>query len=234
MGANGAVGNNRAYVYARLYQAAGEKWARAGAASHAVCLYAHDKETQEQFFRYGFGLRCIDAIRGMDEIAAPSCDGYNFSELASEQYLEAYPLDMMLHRHCLESPFFMVKPCISESEFLGDLGTDRYFAARKDGRAVAFLTVGQAGETFIRDIPGYIHADGAFCLPEHRGKGVLQKLLQLAAKTLRAEGYDYFGTDFESINPSAYSFWQKNFTAYTHCLVRRIDEGAVRNPAAIS
>jgi hypothetical protein len=37
----------------------------------------------------------------------------------------------------------------------------------------------------------------------------------LAAKTLRAEGYDSFGTDFESINPQAYSFWQKNFTAYT-------------------
>jgi hypothetical protein len=50
MGANGVVGNNRAKIHARLYQAAGEKWVNAGAASHAMCLYAHDIEAQNQFF----------------------------------------------------------------------------------------------------------------------------------------------------------------------------------------
>ena len=34
MGVNGAVGDNRRKIYARMYQAAGEKWVRAGAASH--------------------------------------------------------------------------------------------------------------------------------------------------------------------------------------------------------
>ena len=138
---------------------------------------------------------------------------------------------MMLHRHCLESPFFMVKPCITESEFLDDLGTDRYFVARKSGKAIAFLCVGQVGETFVRDIPGYIHADGAFCLPEHRGKGVLQSLLRLATATLNTEGYKYLGVDFESINPPAYAFWLKYFTAYTHSVVRRIDEGTMKSKA---
>ena len=48
MHANGAQGDNRARagIYARIYQAAGEKWARAGAASHGVCLHAHDAEAQ--------------------------------------------------------------------------------------------------------------------------------------------------------------------------------------------
>jgi len=62
MGANASINDDRAKVYALLYQAAGEKWARAGAASHGICLYAHDTAAQEQFIRYGFGLRCIDAI----------------------------------------------------------------------------------------------------------------------------------------------------------------------------
>jgi GNAT superfamily N-acetyltransferase len=227
MGANGAVGDNRAAIYARLYQAAGEKWAHAGATSHAVCLYAHDKEAQAQFFRYGFGMRTVDAIRGMDAITAPLPDGYTFSELAPEQYSEVFPLENMLHRHCLESPFFMLKPMISESEFLGGIGADRYFAARKDGNIVAFLCVGQAGETFIRDVIGYIHADGAFCISEHRGKGLLQNLLRLAVTTLKTEGYQYVGVDFESVNPPAYAFWLKHFSAYTYGVVRRIDEGAV-------
>lgn len=61
MGANGAVIGDRAMIYAQLYQAAGRKWAAAGASSHAICLYACDDEVQRQFFRYGFGLRSMDA-----------------------------------------------------------------------------------------------------------------------------------------------------------------------------
>ncbi len=62
MGANAAISENRPKIYAAMYQAAGEKWVKAGAVSHAICLYAHDEELQQQFFRYGFGLRCIAII----------------------------------------------------------------------------------------------------------------------------------------------------------------------------
>ncbi len=227
MHANGTIPENRAKIYARLYQAAGEKWARVGAASHGICLYAHDREAQEQFFRYGFGMRCIDAIRGMDDVASPNCGGYEFTELVPERYSEVYPLNIMLQSHYCKSPFFMVRPNITEAEFLENENGDRYFVARKDGATVAFLCFGRSGETFLRKIPGYIHADGAYCLPEHRGKGLLQNLLNLATSTFKNEGYKYLGVDFESINPPAYGFWLKHFTAYTHSVVRRIDENAV-------
>jgi GNAT superfamily N-acetyltransferase len=229
MGANGAVGNNRAYVYARLYQAVGAKWVRIGAASHAVCLYAHDKEVQEQFFRYGFGLRCVDAIRGMDKIDVPLCENYTFSELALKEHFNIFPFIELFNRHFLASPTFMIRPDWTKEKFLESVKDDRFFVARKDGNIIAFISVSKAGETFIRSIPGYIHADGAFCLPEYRGTGVLQGLLNRAATTLKAEGYKYLGVDFESINPSAYAFWLKHFTAYTHSVVRRIDEGAVKS-----
>ena len=49
LGTNGVTGTERAKTYARLYQAAGEKWASAGATSHAVCLYAHDQESQIKY-----------------------------------------------------------------------------------------------------------------------------------------------------------------------------------------
>ncbi len=227
MGTHGVTGENRAAVYARLYEAAGEKWAGAGAASHAVCLYAHDREVQEQFFRYGFGMRCVDAVRGMDEIAASVCEGYTFSELSQEESLEVLPLVNMLQRHCLESPFFMVKSIITEAEFLKGLSSDRYFAAKKGEKIAALLCVRVTGETFICDVPGYIHVNKAFCLPEHRRKGLSQSLLRLAIRTVKADGYKYMGVDFESINPSAYAFWPKYFGVYVYSLVRRIDEGAV-------
>jgi hypothetical protein len=51
-----------------------------------------------------------------------------------------------------------------------------------------------------------------------------QSLINLAVKKLKTQGCVRLGTDFESINPVAYSFWLKHFNAYTHSVVRRIDE----------
>jgi len=117
MGANGAVADNRRKIYARLYQVAGEKWVRAGAASHAICLYTHDKEAQEQFFRYGFGMRCFDAIRGMDAIDSSTGEGYTFSELAPGEVMKVFPLENKLDNSYLDSPFFMYREQSSEASF---------------------------------------------------------------------------------------------------------------------
>lgn len=151
MGANGAIGENRTMIYARLYQAAGEKWVRAGASSHAVCLYAHDREVQEQF-------------------------------------------------------------------------QSVYFTAKYEEQIVAFVRAELDGENFICNTPGYLHVKGAYCLPEHRGKGLNQKLLSMLMQKLKTKGYTRLGVDFESLNPTAYGFWLKYFDAYTHSVVRRIDE----------
>jgi GNAT superfamily N-acetyltransferase len=229
MGANGAIGENRAKVYARLYQAAGKKWVQAGASSHAVCLYAHDREAQEQFFRYGFGLRCVDAIRRSDEIYAPTCEGYSFSELASEAVLKVLPLEKMLDDSYIDSPFFMYREQNNESAFLKEYERFQsiYFIASQEGRIVAFIRAELDGETFIQETPGYLHVKGAYCLPEHRGKGLNQKLLCMLIQKLKMKGYSRLGVDFESINPMAWGFWLKYFDAYTHSVVRRIDEKAV-------
>ena len=226
MGANGAVGENRAEVYARMYQAAGEKWVRAGAVSHAICLYAHDTEAQQQFFRYGFGMRCIDAIREMDEIASSPCEGYTFSELASENALQIMPLDNLLHRHLLASPFSTYRVEHNESDFLAYWTKNKpdCFVANCDGQIAAFILVECEGETFISNTPGYRHITAAYCRPEHRGKGLNQSLIGLAVRKLKAQGCTRLGVDFESINPVAYGFWRRYFDAYTHSVVRRIDE----------
>lgn len=226
MGANGAIGENRAKIYARLYEAAGEKWVRTGASSHAVCLYTHDREVQEQFFRYGFGLRCVDAIRGMDEIIVTPCKGYSFSELASKEILDILPLDNMLDESFIDSPFFMSRAKESEAVFLKKYEHFQsvYFTAKCEGRIVAFVRAELDGENFICNTPGYLHVKGAYCLPEHRGKGLNRKLLSMLIQKLKAKGYTRLGVDFESLNPTAYGFWLKYFDAYTHSVVRRIDE----------
>lgn len=81
-----------------------------------------------------------------------------------------------------------------------------------------------SGETFVARGDTYCHIRGAYCLPEHRGKGLYQNLLNFTISALKREGYTRLGVDFESFNPTARGFWLKYFSAYTNGVVRRIDE----------
>ena len=75
---------------------------------------------------------------------------------------------------------------------------------------------------------GYRHIRGAYCLPEHRGKGLYQNLLNYTISKLKSEGYTRLGVNFESFNPTARGFWLKYFAPYTSSVVRRIDERIIQ------
>ena len=229
MGANGTAGKKRAAIYARMYQAVGEKWVKAGASSHAVCLYAHDKEAQEQFFRYGFGLRSIDAIRTIGEIKHTTLTGIQLCELPTERKADTLALNNLLILHCGKSPAFMRHEQMSKNDLQHKIDKDnnRYFAAYKGNDMIAYIKTADYGENFACDYPHMINICGAFCLSEYRGMGVNQNLLNFMMDTLENEGYACLGVDFESFNPTAYGFWTKYFMAYTHSVVRRIDEYAI-------
>ncbi len=196
MGANGAVMENHGRIYAALYQAAAKKWVKAGAVSHAICLYEHDEEAKRQLFRYGFGMRCVDAIRPMETIDCVVCSGYEFLDFSERN-------------------------------------KERYFAAKIGGELCAYLEVSDQGETFIASGNPYRHIMGAYCMSEHRGRGVYQNLLNFVVNTLKTEGYTRLGVDFESINPSGSGFWLKFFHAYTNGVVRRIDERIMQRASLI-
>lgn len=226
MGANGAVPEDRARIYAAMYQAAGRKWVAAGAVSHAVCLYAHDEALKRQFFNYGFGLRCLDAVRPMELIDCEPCAGYDFAELQKAEYHTVYPLYLALYRHYRESPFFMNREPAAQEEFAASAMREegRYFVAKQNGELCAYLRIDSTGETFIAAGSTYRHIMGAYCLPEHRGKGMYQNLLNFAISVLKREGYTRLGVDFESFNPTGRGFWLKYFAPYTNGVVRRVDE----------
>ncbi|TJZ64732.1 GNAT family N-acetyltransferase [Chitiniphilus eburneus] len=223
---NGAIMAHRAETYARMYQVAARKWARAGASSHGICLYAHDAAAEAQLWRYGFGLRCIDAIREIGPEVVLSPHGIDIAELAPADHRLVYPLHIQLDRHMADSPTFVLRGSPSESEFMEEAGNDgsRFFAARHDGKVVAFMRVGGEGETFIGQTPGMTHVFGAYCLPAYRATGLSGVLLGRVIATLHGEGHTRLSVDFESINPAATGFWLKHFSAYTHSVVRRIDE----------
>jgi len=227
--AHGTTQGNRGYIFNRLYQAAAEKWVNNGIVSHAIGLYAHDTQALNSFFINGFGLRCIDAIRSMGEIECVPLSDFTFVELPKEKQIDILLLNNMLISHLGRSPIFMAHPQRDRQSLQNELDrqNSRYFAAYKGKEMAAYVKIMDSGESFSSEESSVKNICGAFCVPEYRGKGVYQNLLNFTISSLKKEGYTRLGVDFESFNPTAYGFWLKYFTAYTNSVVRRIDERAL-------
>lgn len=227
--AHGAAGENRAMIYRRLYQAAAEKWVANGITYHAIALYAHDRQALDAFFLYGFGVRCVDAIRAMDGIAHVPLHGFVFRELPKAEITKIRQLRRLLSGHLGESPCFMHSGEQALEDWLlrAEKRDSRVYVAEKQDEPVAFVEIGGDGENFISAAPGTQNICGACCLPQYRGTGFFANLLHYAIDRLKAQGVARLGVDYESFNPTAWGAWGKYFTPYTHSVVRRIDECAL-------
>ncbi len=231
--AHGAAAENRVRVYRSMYKAAAEKWVKAHITYHAVSLYAHDEKALQAFFLYGFGVRCSDAIRHTEGVACGAPDNISFRRISAGEAPSVREMRRMLSEHLGDSPCFMYS---DESEFRSWLenaekrGSVIYTAqaVATGSSPVAFIEVTDSGENFVTDTACMKNICGAFCLPEYRGTGVFVALLGFVLNSLRNEGAELLGVDYESFNPNALGAWEKYFTPYTRSVVRRIDEGVLR------
>ena len=230
---NGIIDCDYKYVFDKMYEEAAKKWVDLKATSHAITFYAHNNLIQNQLYRYGFGLRCIDSIREINEIEFNYNLKYNILELEHNEFKLIYPIGILLCHHLWESPMFQHHTEIREEEKDGDPDEFakwqinekfRYFVAKDDGKIIAYMKIHDEGENFIGDVKNMKHIHGAYYFPEYRGKGIMENILNFIIKKLRDENNQLMGVDFESFNPTAHNFWLKYFTEYTHSVVRRIDD----------
>lgn len=218
---------NRINIWQRLYQAAAECWVQVGAASHAITLYSHDEEAQKALYMYGFGVRCMDLMRLTELPQSPA--GWTLRELPANEQKKLAPLRRMLTEHLGQSPCFMKHDPIRVEQWIGARAADppRTFVAEKQGKIAAYMEITHEGENFVSSTPGTANICGAYVLQEYRGEGAAQAVLAHLLRTVAQEGTLRLGVDCESINPTALKFWSKYFTAYTHSVVRRVDECAI-------
>lgn len=226
---HGAVAENRQLIYKLLYQAAAQKLADKKISCHSVALYAHDKQCEKAFFDYGFGLRCIDAIRAAEKINETTSVACDIRKTAQGNAAEIRSLRVALSEHLCSSPCFMYMPPETVEKWLSraEKRSSDIYAAFVGSQPIAFLEIDDEGENFATEAPEMRSICGAFCLPQYRGQGVMQSILNRAVDDYRIDGIKLIGVDYESFNATAYGFWQKYFTDYTHTVVRRIDELAL-------
>jgi len=228
--AHGAISENRSEIYKRLYQAAAEIWVDKGINYHAISVYTHNSQAVDAFFSCGFGLRCVDAIRPLINFEHSDCEGIIFEELTKMDVAKVREMRNALSIHLGKSPCFMRLSLADRESWIAraEARDSRVFATLDNGKAIAFIEVTDDGENFATWDEGVQNICGAFCLPEYRGKGMMQGLLNHVITQLKADvDINSLGVDFESFNLSSNGFWLKYFTAYTSTVTRRIDECAL-------
>jgi hypothetical protein len=125
----------------------------------------------------------------------------------------------MLIEHLGLSPCCM---CSSPQDFSNwivraETRDSRVFVAKVGEQPISFIEITNDGENFATETSGMLNICGAFCLPEFRGSGVIQSLMNYVITILKFEGYQKLGVDFESINPTASGFWLKYYRIYKQC-----------------
>lgn len=230
--AHAATKDNRSCILKRMYQEAAKKWVKQKIAYHAIAFYAHDTVSINTMFEYGFGLRCIDAIRSMDTYECSSLqEGITFEELTKGNAKYVRELRRLLEEHMGESPCFMYSSPEHFEKWIErkEESDSRLFVAKDGQKIVSFIEIADEGENFATEVNSMVNICGAFSIPEYRGTGISQSLINYAIRTLKSEGYELLGVDYEGFNPTANGFWKKHFTIYTNSVVRRIDECALHD-----
>jgi len=223
---NCAIGDDKTRIYKEMYQFMADKWVKDGGLIHAISLYAHDEVAINAFFTMGFGLRCIDAIKAIEQRKIEYPEGISFKELPQNETGEILNLNNALINHLGKSPCFLNFNYNSTENIINEAieNNIRYFIAKKQDEIIGYIKICDDGEHIVSKYNGVMNICGAYLLPEYRGKGIFDSLFYYVENTLAQENVKLLGVDFESYNLTANGFWIKYFTAYTYSVARRIDE----------
>ena len=141
--------------------------------------------------------------------------------------MELLPLKNGLVRHVRRSPAFVAAGGEFSPEAFATLLRDRptrCFVARDGATPAGYLELAVEGERYRSAAPDMRNIGGTDLLPDSRGRGLYQNLLQTVVTTVRAEGVRRIGVDFEATNPPALRFRTRSFAVYLHSCARRIDD----------
>lgn len=209
-----------------LYAAAAARWMEAGRKVHAVTLWVHQPEVEAAWHDLGFGRVVVDAIRGLEPPSRRRPGVEVRPAVAGDAYALA-SLETALWEHLAAAPAFRVHPRpggrTEAARRLADPAQPVWLAEAR-GVSAGFLSLqpGDEAPAVLRS-PDLVRCDGAFVLPEWRGKGVATALLGAALRWAAVAGFAGCTLDYESANLQAARFWPTvGWVPVLHSVGRRV------------
>ena len=227
---HGALMRDRRKIYQNLYKQAAGLWVDKGITNHSITLYAQDQEVIDTWFWLGFGLRCVDAIRELDQINVEK-SGINIKKVKLNDVASLVDIDKKHNSYYKESPIFMpVQEEDTISKLTGWLSKENHhmWMAYDNERVIGYMRIEPNGERFLTEHQDIMNITGAYVEETYRGQDIGSYLLDAIQKWLKDNKYKLCGVDYESINIAGSKFWNKHFIPYTYSLVRRIDERSIK------
>jgi GNAT superfamily N-acetyltransferase len=213
----------RADIYRVIYEALSRRWAADGRVCHLVCMLT-DGAALDEWQWMGFGLQCVDALRGVAPPAgaAAPCD---IRRAGPADASAAAALMAELRAHLSDAPVHLPPegppdPVEVEAELADPKRA--CFLAVAEGEPVGYVTVGSANPDagWVVQDPGTASVDGAYMQPRWRRRGVGTTLLDEAVRWARDSGYVRCAVDFEAHNAQGTRFWLRHFEPVCYAVVR--------------
>lgn len=226
---HGSILKDKNTIYQLLFEHAAAYWIKKDIFSMAITMFAHDEGLKSFWFENGFGMRCVDAIRNLDDIDIKN-ENVRIKLVTEDDIDDVLDLHEKHNLSYRQSPIFMPNEDEDPKEdlILWLKNKNRYlFVAYKNDCPVGYMRIQEQGESVISSSKYMMSITGAYVSPSYRNQNIASMLLSHIVGWLKNHKYRYLGVDFESINPNANVFWHRYFTPYTISLTRRFDERIV-------
>ncbi|ERJ12181.1 GNAT family N-acetyltransferase [Haloplasma contractile] len=226
------VGYDQSKIYNLLYKEASMRWTNKECYTHCMLVYNGDYDTLNTWFYNGFGLLVIDAVRDLNCIPLPDIkDDITIRQANPYDVPRMVSLLQGIKRHLKSAPIFLTVDDEEDSDLIKEYldwtlkESNNLWIAEQNNQIIGYLKTNtteinqdelQDGET--------LGINGAYVLPEFRGKHIMSRLINLALLWAKENGLKRCSTDFETANLEGRSYWLKHFKPYSYGLIRRIDE----------
>lgn len=227
---NVAIGRNRRKIYRLMYEKIGKLWVQNGCFTHAISLASYDTEALDTWFWNGFGLLVIDATRNLEPIDVKVTEKLEIRTADKDDLDAVLSLEYELGRYMTRSPILM--PLLAAGTYddyekwLSDPSDRMWWIAVHNGEVVSYIRTQEAQPDDEYEVPhkNTLRVNGAYTVPEMRGKNIATLLLKEIAEWARDNDYERLSVDFESQNIYGSSFWLRHFRPVQFTLIRKIDE----------
>lgn len=216
-----------------MYRTISANWVENGCLTHAITILSGDNTALDTWFRIGFGMHVVDAVRSLDSLSGSINNDIEIRKCNYEDLDQIVTLLADLKRHMAGSPIYIPIIHMENGNELSDWmknPDNTVWIAILNGQIISIMKVSKkkSNDAQILSDVGTVSIGETFTIESFRGYGITKAILQNVMKDAFVNGYKRCAVVFESQNISGSRFWLKYFQPACYSLVRKIDDRIIK------